>query len=210
MKILKKTSTYLTKRDLLVLVDYFKSTRFLKSLKLKPHQLKNVVQQLHYMQIDAGKEVVKYGSKAENFYIIIEGSVSVWVPVDPADMIKPLQKFKQKIKSAVLATNTVEEIEFSFMIEPFAVENKLRTPYCTKTDFSYLCAKNMPQSMFDFTWRQFKLHRAVTTLAMVEKMLEETHQLKINSKANRNWEATVIDQIVENIQIKLTRVNVHR
>ena len=60
-----------------------------------------------------GKEIVTFGAVADDFYIILEGSVSVWIPVHPEDMAKPLLKFKQRVKSAILSSKESDKINFA-------------------------------------------------------------------------------------------------
>ena len=66
--------------------------------------------------------VIKYGAIGDDFYITIKGSVSVWLPVEPAEIIKPLQKFKRRVKSAILSSVQSEKINFQFYLDPFKIE----------------------------------------------------------------------------------------
>ena len=48
-----------------------------------------------------GKHVIKYGEPGGFFYIILLGKVSVWEPVKAFTMLKPLQKLKKRVQSAI-------------------------------------------------------------------------------------------------------------
>ena len=45
--------------------------------------------------------LIRYGAEGDDFYIILQGYVSVWVPVSMMDIVKPLAKFK-KVITAIL------------------------------------------------------------------------------------------------------------
>ena len=44
--------------------------------------------------MDKNNYLIRYGAEGDDFYIIMKGEVSVWIPQAPRDMVKPLQKFK--------------------------------------------------------------------------------------------------------------------
>lgn len=131
-RILVKENSERNKRDLNTLVDHIKHTRFLKELKMKQKQLKKVAQALQYKDLKSCNYLIKYGQEGDDFFIILDGEVSVWVPVAPADIVKPLEKFKEKVKSAIL-TKSSELPSFGFHIEPFKIEK--RPAYCSINDF---------------------------------------------------------------------------
>ena len=71
------------------------------------------------MKVSKDSCVIKYGDIGDSFYVMLEGEVSAWVPVPHKEMIKPLQQFKKRIKSAILAKNANTMINFSFHLNPY-------------------------------------------------------------------------------------------
>ena len=165
-RILNKKSVSRDKQELNFLIEHLNKVRFLKELKMRPNQLKKVAQKLNYQNSKAKNYLFKYGEEGEDFYIIIEGEVSVWVPVPPEQMIKPLEKFKEKVKNTICNRSASTFPLFQFHIEPFKTESN--PAYCTYKDFTCLCAKEAPEELLEDIWRQFQLHRAVSTIEMVE------------------------------------------
>ena len=86
-----------------ILIDFIGQTRFFKDLKMKSNELKHVAQQLQHEDLELDNFVITHGSEGKAFYIVIEGKVSVWVPVPARKMLKPLKKFKERVKSAIEA-----------------------------------------------------------------------------------------------------------
>ena len=46
------------------------------------------------MKMDKDNYLIRHGTDGDAFYIILEGEVSIWEPVAPRDIVKPLLKFK--------------------------------------------------------------------------------------------------------------------
>ena len=79
-KALQKESEDRNQREIRMLSDHFKFTRFFKELKMKPHQLKQVVLKLGYKRLEGNNFLIHYGDVGDSLYIILQGSVSVWKP----------------------------------------------------------------------------------------------------------------------------------
>ena len=107
--------------------------------------MKKVALELKHKSMRSDNYLIKYGVEGDDFYIIVEGEVSVWVPVPPEQIVKPLEKFKERVKSAILAKSADTIPLFQFHIEPFKTDR--RPAYCSFFDFTYLCAKETPHDM---------------------------------------------------------------
>ena len=74
-------------------------------MKVKLAQLSKVVMQMGHRSLLADRYLIKYGAEGDDFYIILSGEVSVWVPVSMKDMVQPLKQFKKAINVAITARN---------------------------------------------------------------------------------------------------------
>ena len=45
--------------------------------------------------------MIKYGDVSEDFYIVLKGELSVWVPMTTSEAYKILQKLKIRIKQLI-------------------------------------------------------------------------------------------------------------
>ena len=138
------------------MAEHFRFTRFFKELKMAQPQLMTVGEQLLFKRLPRDSYVASFGQDADNLYIVLAGEVSVWAPVAPAEMVTPLQKFKSRVKSAILADSADSlNFTFKFHVDLDAVEEGRRPTYCTMSDFKKLCSKETPPELVDFLWRQF-------------------------------------------------------
>ena len=62
-----------------------KMLAYFKSLELSEFQMKEVIKKLRYEFHSAGTKIFQYQDIGDKFYLIIEGSVSVWVPQTTKD-----------------------------------------------------------------------------------------------------------------------------
>ena len=76
-------------------------------------QLMTVGEQLLFKRLPRDSYVASFGQDADNLYIVLAGEVSVWAPVAPLEMVTPLQKFKSRVKSGVLASSD-DSLNFTF------------------------------------------------------------------------------------------------
>ena len=77
--------------------------------------------------------------------------------------------------------------------------------YCEFSEFATLCADETPPLLLKFLWQQFKLHRAVSTLAMIEEHCIKNHKIRMTSSTSA-WEQLTIEEIMKNIQVKVSRL----
>lgn len=107
-----------------------------------------------------------------DFYIVLRGKVSVWMPVKPPDIIQPLLQFKEKIRSTINSgtiPKNIDEMGLKFHIEPIEVDR--RPEYCNFKQFKRLCSDKAPREQVVHLWWYFQLHRAVETIHQVEQFL---------------------------------------
>ena len=162
---------------------------------MKPQELNQVVKKLVHKKVDKNSYVIKYGDIGDEFLIVTKGEVSVWLPVDPTEMLKPLKKFKEKVKSAILTKKWVETIEFKFHLDPSELAGDASADYCTIDQFKILCSAETPPSMVSFLWHQFQLHRAVSTAHLIEKHLASQIP-RARIQPDDYWEQMLIEEIV--------------
>ena len=105
------------------------------------------MKELNYKKVPKDTYVIKYGALGDDFYIMLEGEVSAWVPVPHKEMIKPLQQFKKRIKNDILSKNSNTMINFRFHLNPFKMAPGSPGTYCTYEEFSVLCSKDTPEKM---------------------------------------------------------------
>ena len=72
---------------------------FFKERKLKQHEMNEVCGGLEYSSKPKNAFVIRYGEIGDLFYIILKGRVSVWVPMMPDKMRRPIQKFKEMLRN---------------------------------------------------------------------------------------------------------------
>ena len=104
--ILAKKSRQRTPKDLDFLVKYLGSTPFLKGLKLPPQNLSPLLALFQLEHSTKDKYIIRYGQAASSFFIILDGTVSLWSPVRPQAMLKPLHHFRVKLKEAIQSSET--------------------------------------------------------------------------------------------------------
>ena len=63
---------------------------FFKERKLKPHEMNEVCGGLQYESKESESFVINYGDFGDKFYIILKGTVSVWIPVSYDEMKRPI------------------------------------------------------------------------------------------------------------------------
>ena len=93
---------------------------------MKLAQLNSIVMQMRYRSLLADKYLIKYGAEGDDFYVILSGEVSVWVPVSMKDVVQPLKQFKKAINVAITAKNHSTEqlidknsnVRFRFHMDP--------------------------------------------------------------------------------------------
>ena len=71
---------------------------FFDELKLKDLELKEIGHALQISEVEARKAVCRFGQKGDSFYILMKGKISIWVPYQPAQMIKYLDALVEEIK----------------------------------------------------------------------------------------------------------------
>ena len=102
--VLNKPTELRTQYDLKTLVPLMENIKFFKERKIKDRELIDICSGLQYDCQPQDKFVINYGedpntaSSKADFYIILKGAVSVWVPVQNAKMTRIISKFKNKVK----------------------------------------------------------------------------------------------------------------
>ena len=149
-----------------MLMEHISDTRFFQELKLKPPQLSLVMAELGLERASKDKYVVKYGDTDSQFFIVLDGSLSVWEPVKIRQMLKPLHNLRLKLIEAIEhASETLSGFSFRFHLDPFKVEAGRRPAYCRFEDFQRLCPHDLSAEFTRYLWTQFQLHRAVDTVS---------------------------------------------
>ena len=91
----EQRSTY----ELRNLVPLISDIAYFSKLKLKPYELNEVCSGLEYRVVNKDSFVINYGEQGDLFYIILKGKVSVWQPVPPDQMRRPMKRFQEIIKN---------------------------------------------------------------------------------------------------------------
>ena len=66
---------------------------------MKLHDLNEVCVGLQYESHPRDSFIIHYGDRGDKFYIILKGSVSVWLPVPIDEMKRPIQNFINEVKT---------------------------------------------------------------------------------------------------------------
>ena len=70
---------------------------------------------------------MRYGDEGDLFYLILQGSVSVWVPVAPELMKEPLKKFQEMLKSEKESKNVYRRpTKLAFKFKDFLRKDEAR------------------------------------------------------------------------------------
>lgn len=77
---LQKPLEHRNDADLKLLMPYVKAVPYFKQNKFKDKELADICQRLRYDIIYKGKNITKHGEHGDKFYIILQGTVSVWLP----------------------------------------------------------------------------------------------------------------------------------
>ena len=56
---------------------------------------------MNFKSTEQNKYLIKYGDVSEDFYIVLKGELSVWVPMTTSESYKILQKLKTRIKQFI-------------------------------------------------------------------------------------------------------------
>ena len=99
---------------------------------------------------------------------------------------------------------STQAIKFNFHMDPRELPGRLRPQYATMQSFRSLCSKETPEPLIEYLWRQFVLHRAVSTLNMVEDLFLDKHKLIMRNQ--NTWEQSCIDEILRNVQNKIYKM----
>ena len=123
---------------------------------------------------------MRYGQTRSSLFIILDGEASVWIPVKPRQLLKPLQKLRAKIMQSVQRAQVsyprydggeTADFEFRFHLDPFKIEANRQPKYCRYEDFCNLCSADSSEEFKKFVWSQFQLFRAADTIEKVDEML---------------------------------------
>ncbi len=66
---------------------------FFKERKLKEFEMQDIVANLKLVKKEQGAVICKFGDEGEDFFIILKGRCSVWVPVSNANVVLLLNDF---------------------------------------------------------------------------------------------------------------------
>ena len=77
-------------KDLELLRKQFQCTPFIKSLKLKQHQIYPVLRELTVGRAPTNRCIMLSGTETSHMGILMEGQLSCWQPVPNIQMLKPL------------------------------------------------------------------------------------------------------------------------
>ena len=71
---------------------------FFNDRKMKQHEFNEVSSGLLYEAHPSDSYVIHYGDIGNKFYIILKGTVSVWLPVPLSEMKRPIRAFLSQIR----------------------------------------------------------------------------------------------------------------
>jgi hypothetical protein len=94
--ILSKKSDHRSREEVKKLVWYFKGLSFFESLKKDAAVDEDIIYQccreLRYRKYDPNQPIIKYGEEGHEFFIIIEGTVSILTPKVTEIKLQTLQE----------------------------------------------------------------------------------------------------------------------
>lgn len=114
--------------DLAILWALLGTSKFFRSVNLNHLQREEVLAQMGLERKSAGVFVLNYSDVADQFYIILEGKVSVWVPVKPKSMLHPLKKLQKKVEAAITSqldiATKLSGFSFKFHLDPYLIDTE--------------------------------------------------------------------------------------
>eukprot|EP00347_Sterkiella_histriomuscorum_P005721 403355524 len=117
IEILKKPYEKRNQKDLEMLEPLIKSIQFFKEKKLKDKDLTDICKRLRYHYCAPGKNAITHGERGDQFYIILDGQVGVFVPIPKQQLIE-MQK-QQQLRSMAIADQSTRS--------PRSIKNKRST-----------------------------------------------------------------------------------
>ena len=80
--ILKLDPEQRMKKDLTRLTDYFQNNKFFReqSQNFEKATIQFMYRNMHFLELQKGQEVFKYGDVGELFYIVMDGEISIKTP----------------------------------------------------------------------------------------------------------------------------------
>eukprot|EP00347_Sterkiella_histriomuscorum_P023290 403335214 len=140
--ILNKPSNLRNDHDLEKLVPLIKTIEFFYQRDIKDADFPDIVQCLTYEHIEKGNDVFEYNSMGDKFYIILKGTVSVWIPnPDNKDFKKKFedfQKHRQIVKIGQQVISGSNDIDNNSLALTQQSINLLSPPRLTKKNQSMM------------------------------------------------------------------------
>ena len=97
--------------------------------------------------------VIKYGETGTKFFIMLEGSVSVWIPFPATAILNPLHRLRQRVKKAIISDHAkIKDFNFCFYLDPLVVEDERRATYCNFVDFQDHCCADQSEEFAKYLW----------------------------------------------------------
>ena len=119
-------------------------------------------------------------------------------------MVKPLQKLTTKLKSAILSRGDKNSsINFKFHMNPFKIDEDKRPSYCTYKEFKHLCSRDCNESMQEFLWKQFQLHRAVCTLQLID---DQFRNARVKGLGQAYFYEQMSNDIMQNVSARVAKL----
>eukprot|EP00347_Sterkiella_histriomuscorum_P020337 403338195 len=112
IEILKKPYEKRNQKDLEMLEPLIKSIQFFKEKKLKDKDLTDICKRLRYHYCAPGKNAITHGERGDQFYIILDGQVGVFVPIPKQQQIE-MQKQQQLQQQSVIQAQQDQKTEFN-------------------------------------------------------------------------------------------------
>ena len=65
---------------------------------------------LDYLELPKNAAVMRYGEEGDQFYLLLQGKVSIWVPVTFKDMKEPISKLKDMVNQEYRQLKELDEL----------------------------------------------------------------------------------------------------
>jgi len=155
--------------DLKSLVPLMREIKFFKDRKLKDKEITEVCYGLKYEHHEPDVFPCKFGDEGDQFYIILKGKCSVWIPMPYDQMKKPVHELKVAIRHDSVHEGT-EPLSFNYLSAKAPNPGSKGVQYMTYDEYKTTTSHTLGERGVKITWRQLLLEQAKETVDKVEKL----------------------------------------
>lgn len=74
------------------MLEYLKKVKFFVNNKIKNKGILEMCEEIKHEKFDKGYQICTFGQRGETFHILLNGHVSIWLPVNPENAVDLVKK----------------------------------------------------------------------------------------------------------------------